>query len=217
MKTTLKILCQSLNILLAVLLAGLGGGCDTIEEHSLTYSLWSGHRDNSHCRPEANPDLKLYDSEHPLDVLVEYNAVSDRLPDVQRRAYFLAASRDRIAASKPPRFVAFRRAAGLPSVPVLKSAPATNSPAFTNVVFAVSQGGTFTLYRPESSPEFCVLPYYQDGFIHQDRGTNGYWKRVVLTPPAVAVDAVVDVTVIGLAAGFVAVYVYCEDQVAFGH
>lgn len=200
---------KCLNFLLAALLAGLGGGCDTIQEHSLTYALWNDSRDTSHSRPPADSDLKLFASKHPPDVLVEYNAVSDRQQGIQRRAYFLDANRDRIAAGKPPRFVDAQRAAGLKPITVVKSVPPTNSPFFTNVCFAVCQGSTFTLYRPESSPEFCALPYYQDGII------IGSWKRAALTPFALAVDAVVDVTIVGAVAGVLAAYVYCGGSGSF--
>ena len=195
---------KCLNALLAVLLAGLAIGCDTIQQHSLTCVLWNDSSSYSHCRPQTHPDLKLFDSEHPSDVLVEYNAVSDQRQGVQRRAYFLNASSRRIAAGKPPRFVDPRRDTGLKSIAVLKSASQTNSLALTNGVFAVAKGNRFTLYRPENSPEFCALPYYQDG------GTIGSWKHTALTPFALAVDVVVDVTVIGVVAGFVAAYAYCQ-------
>jgi hypothetical protein len=203
MKATPQSLYKSLNILLVVLLAGLGGGCDTIQDHSLTYALWSDSRDTSHCRSQTDPQLRLFDSEHPPDVLVEYNAVGDWRKGVQRRAYFLNASSKRIAAGKPPRFVNARRDAGFTPIAVLKSVPPPNSPAFTNVVFAICQGTTFTLYRPESSPEFCALPNYQDGIVINS------WKRAALTPSALVVDAVVDVTIIGVVAGVVAGYAYC--------
>src|ERR1035441_2057664 len=201
MKTLLQLFCKSLNILLAVLLAGLGGGCDTIQEHSATCALWRGSRDNSHCRPQADPDLKLFDSEHLPDVLVEYNAVSDRRKGVQRRAYCIKASSKRIAAGKPPRFVDPRRAAGLAPIVVLKSPAQTNSLSFTNVIFAVRQGNTFILFRPESAPEYCLLPSYPDG------KTFASWQCAALMPVALTADAVVvvvAVTVVGTVVGFVA-------------
>jgi len=203
MKTAISLFAKILNVLLAVVLAGLVGGCDTIQDHSLTYALWNDSRDISHCRPQADPKLKLFASEHPLDVLVEYSAASDRTNDVQRRAYFLKANARRLADSKPPRFVNPRRAAGLVPIPVLPLESRTNLPVCSNLVFAVCHGGAFTLYRPESSPEFCVLPYYQDGLVVSS------WKGVAMTPLAVTVDAVVDVAVIGVAAGCVAVIALC--------
>jgi hypothetical protein len=59
MKASLQMLAKRLNGLLSVLLAGLAGGCDTIQDHSLTDALWSDSRDTSHCRPQADPKLKL--------------------------------------------------------------------------------------------------------------------------------------------------------------
>lgn len=199
-------LARSLNLLLAAVLAGLGGGCNTIQDHSLTYALWTDSRDTSHCRPQADPGLKLFIAEHPPDVLVEYNAVSDRTKGVQRRAYFLEANARRLAVCKPPKFVGLRRDASLVPIPIVPLDSRTNSPVSTNAVFAVGEGGAFTLYRPESSPEFCVLPYYQDGIVVNS------WNRVALTPLAVTVDAVVDVTVIGVVAGCVAAYALCSGN-----
>ncbi len=198
-----QLLARSLNCLLAVLLAGLGSGCNTIQDHSLTYALWSDSRDASHCRPQADPKLKLFASEQPPDVLVEYDAVSDRSKGVQRRAYFLNANARRLADSKPPRFVEVRRETGLAPIPIVSAESQTNSPVSTNVVFAVCQDGTFTLYRPESSPEFCVLPYYQDGIIVNS------WKRVSLTPFVLTEEVVVDTAVIGAVAAVVAGYACC--------
>lgn len=195
-----------LNLLLAVLLAGLGCGCDTVQDHSLTYALWNDSRDTSHSRPQADPDLKLFVSETSSDVLVEYSAVSDRSKGVQRHAYFLKAGGRRIAACKPPRFVDVRRAAGLAPIAILNSVPPTNSPAFTTAVFAVGTGTTFAVYRPESAPEFHALPYYQDGIVVNS------WGRVALTPFTATVDAVVDVAVIGTVAGVFAAWALCEGQ-----
>lgn len=209
MKTELQLMAKGLNLLLASLLAVAGGGCDTIQDHSLTYALWSDNRDTSHCRPQADPDLKLFAAKHPPEVLVEYKAVSDRSQGVQRRAYFLHANAGRLAACKPPRFVDFRREAGLAPIPIVPSESKTNSPVCTNAVFAVCQADTFTLVRSESSPEFCLLPYYQDGIVVHS------WKSVALTPFAVTVDTVVDVGVIGAAAGCLALYAFCAGNTAW--
>ena len=59
MKASLQMLAKSPNGLLSVLLTGLAGGGDTIQDHSLTYALWSDSRDTSHCRPQADSKLKL--------------------------------------------------------------------------------------------------------------------------------------------------------------
>jgi hypothetical protein len=135
-------------------------------------------------------------------VLVTYDAVSDRQPGVQRRAYFLNANRDRLRAGRPPHFVNPNRVHGLqplPSVPTL--ALVTNS-LVTNLYSVVEGSNSFILYRPDSSPEACHLPYYQDSY-----AADGQWKRVLLTPLTVTVDVTVGVVVIGIVGGFV---VGCE-------
>jgi len=196
----------SLKLLFALLLAGLGSGCDTIQEHSVTSSLWNDGRNRSHCSPAANPELKLFDSEHPPDVLVAYNAVSDRHNGTERRAFFLNANGGRMDAGKPPRFVGIRRETGLTPIPVVKSASQTNSLPFTNAVFAVCQGGGFTLYRPESNPQYCQLPSYPDG------STFTSWQCVVLTPAAVTADVVQVVVVVAIVGSVVAFVGACESN-----
>ena len=208
-----QMLTKNLNFMLATLLAVLGGGCSTIQDHSLTYALWSDSRGHSYCRPQADPGLKLFNSDFPPDVLVEYNAVSDRNKGVQRRAYFLAANARRLAASKPPRFVDVRREAGLAPIPIMPSESNKNPAVSTNDVFAVAEASAFTLYRPESSSEYCLLPNYPDGAVVNP------WERGALTPLAVTADAVVDVTVIGVVVGVAGgigfLYACCESNVSW--
>ena len=196
---------RCLNVLLALVLAGSGGGCNTIQDNSRTYALWNDSRDTSRCRPATDPKLALFDSENQPDVLVEYNAVSDRRKGIERRAFFLNANSGRMGAGQPPRFVDPRRAAGLTPIPVVKSPPPTNSTPFTNGVFAVSEGYAFTLYRPESYPQYCKLPSYSDG------RTFGSWECVALTPVTVTADAVQLVVVVAIVGSLVAFVGACES------
>jgi hypothetical protein len=191
-----------MSVLLAALLAGLGTGCETIQEHSLTCDLWSDDGGISHSRPQTDSGLALFYAKPQPEVLVEYNAVSDRHPAGQRRAYFLDASRRRLTAGRPPRFVGPKRDHGLQPISILPTiAMATNSLS-TNLCCAVAKGNSFILYRADFPPEYCTLPYYQDGTF------NGNWKRVLLTPLTVTVDMVVDVTVVGVVAAIFAGYAY---------
>lgn len=95
---------QCLNLLLAVLISGLGGGCVSPKDnqlHTLTHGLW----ENSgpfRCKPAANPDLALYDVASRHDVLVEYSAIRGQALGPQRLAYFLDANRTRVEAGKAP-------------------------------------------------------------------------------------------------------------------
>jgi len=181
---------KGLNLLLAVLLAGAGGGCESAREASFTCKLWDKDV-RSYCQPVANPELALYEAKPAREVLVEYNALSDRDDQIKRRAYFLEANQKRIAAGKAPQFVDPGLSRNLTAIPQQVS---TNTYAIPG-----TNGWTFTLYRPGREPEVCNLPTYRD-----DHNTAG---RVALTPLAVAGDA----TILGVVAAVILGYAYADN------
>jgi hypothetical protein len=183
-------MANGLNVVLAVLLAGLGGGCETAKNASFTYKLWDKDV-RSYCQPAANPELALYEANPPRDVLVEYSALSDREDQIKRLAYFLDASQKRIAAGNAPQFVDPKLSRKLTAIPKQVS---TNTYALIG-----TNGWTFTMYRPGREPQVCNLPTYRD-----DHNTAG---RVALTPLAVAGDA----TIIGVVAAVFMGYAYAQD------
>jgi hypothetical protein len=183
-------MATGLNVLLAVLLAGAGGGCETAKKASFTYKLWDKDV-RSYCQPVANPELALYMAKSPPDVLVEYNALSDRNDQIKRLAYFLEANQTRIAAGKAPYFVDPKLSRNLVAIPHQVS---TNTYAVLG-----TNGWAFTLYRPGGELEVCNLPTYRD-----DHNTAG---RVALTPLAVAGDA----TIIGVVAAVFMGYAYAQS------
>jgi hypothetical protein len=190
-------------LLLVVLLASLGAGCQTIQDHSLTCALWKARHDSSECRPVAPLELKLFASENPPDVLVEYNAVSQRYKGVRRLAFFLNANRDSLAAGNPPRFVNPRCDVGLTPIVIVKRPAETNSPAFKHATFAVCSENSFILYQPESQPDDCVLPCLADG---------APWPYDAAMPVAFLGDVVVVSTVVGVVAGFACIVGLCESN-----
>jgi len=185
---------RGLHVLLAVLLAGAGGGCETTKKASLTYKLWDKDV-RSYCQPVANPELTLYEAAPSRDVLVEYNALSDRDDQIKRLAYFLEANQTRIAAGKAPHFVDPKLSRTLVVIP---NEVSTNTYAILG-----TNGWTFTLYRPGREPEICNLPTYRD-----DHNTAG---RVALTPLAVAGDA----TIVGVVAAVIMGYAYAQDGASY--
>jgi len=194
------------SLLLVVLLAGLGAGCQTMQEHSLTCAVWKERHDSSECRPVSPPELKLFTSENPPDVLVEFNAVSHRYKGVRRLAYFLNANRDDLAAGKPPRFVNPRRGAGLTPIVIVTRPAETNLPAFNHATFAVHQGNSFILYQPECQPDYCALPCFADG---------ASWPYDALMPVAFVGDVVVVSAVVGVVAGWACIVGLCESNSSF--
>jgi len=182
---------QSLSILFAVALAALGSGCESAGNGPLTCRLWdNGVR--SYCEPVANPDLTLSEVPSKKDILVEYNAYSDRHEGIQRLAYYLAANQGRIEAGKAPHFVSPTRYHDLTAIP--------NSISTNCYVLTSTNGQTFTLYRQGHEPESFKLPDYRD-----DHNTL---VRAALTPFAVAGD----VTVISTCAAVFVAYAYANGN-----
>ena len=180
-------------VALVVLLAGLGGGCETVEDVSLTYKLWD--KDTiSFCQPAPNPKLAVFNVPAQHDFLVEYDAISDQHVKVSRLAYFMDTSEARIEQGKAPHFIKPGQFPNLQPIPYEVS---------TNEYVLVSTNGTsFTLFQPNQPPEHHDLPFYQDD----------HWSatRVALTPFAVTGDAVL----VGACAGVMAVWMLCENGTA---
>ena len=188
---------QCVNVLLASLMAGLGGGCKTeadAKNYSLTYHLWSQNNTPSFCRPLAGPDLALFRAASGQDWLVVYNCASELHPGSHRRAYFLEENRT----NSTPHFVDLKIARGLPSVPVVKQFKHDKNPTPTNtcaIWYLDMENTSFTLYRPGSPPETSSLPCYPD-WIPQPETKGGTWWRKALTPITMTVDITVGVAVV---------------------
>ena len=177
-----KCFSKLLSLFLAALLIGMGDGCQTAKDCSLTFKLWDNDRLRSFCEPASDPNLALFDAESRGDVLVEYDSLSDKRDGIQRRAYFLGMNRAKIAARKKPRFINPKLADRRNPIPVLGTEPVgTNAPThFT--AYATTSRGAFMFYWSGRQPEVCELPVYDDG--------SATFTRVALTPFAVAGDVV---------------------------
>ncbi len=172
------------------LLAALGGGCQAVEDNSLTYRLWD-KGNISFCQPAPKPELALFDAPGQKDILVEYNALSDSHVQVTRLAYFMQAGEARIQRGKAPHFIK--------PGPLGDFRPIASQAATNDYFLAGKDGKSFTLFRQNQPPEQHNLPFYQDD----------HWSvtRVALTPLAVTGDAVI----VGACAGVMAVWMLCQN------
>ncbi len=176
---------------LVLLLAGLGGGCESVEQVSLTARLWNG-TGYTFCEPAPNPELAVYRCPAQRDFLVEYNAISERDDQVRRRAYLLEAGQARIDNGQAPPWV---RPGQSQDGPPLVTFATTN-----NYVRLNPDRRSFTLFLTNGTAQAYNLPFYRDD--HADI------TRVALTPLAVAGDVVI----VGACGGILALYVLCESH-----
>ncbi|HVM47346.1 MAG TPA: hypothetical protein VMU04_04930 [Candidatus Acidoferrum sp.] len=170
-----------LSIALSALVA-TGTGCSTVQEYSLTCKLWDTHDFTSWNEPAPDSKLALFETADGADLLVQYDALSDRHSDVIRQAYLLEENRLRLESGKKPRLVPPEQAEHLRAVPVVRVGAAITNPAPPAPTYAVctNTGRTFVLYRPGASPLGAELPVYCE--------SSGTPVRIALTPLAVAGD-----------------------------
>jgi hypothetical protein len=162
------------------LLAPLLSGC-------LTASLWTDGRFDEFREPATAPKLRLHQSAH-RDVLVQYDEVNSDGPARQTRAYWLVANNEPQRNPHRPRFVSPHATPALTPIPIFPTAP-TNA---TDQPFALSATGStgFILYATNAAPVQVDLPVYKT--------MTGNFKRVLLTPFAVAGDVSIVAGVLGL-------------------
>ena len=170
-------------------------GCETVEKHSLTYRLWDNGDLSKWSEPASNPNLAIFEATNGADLLVQYDALSEKHSAVKRRAYFLLRNEARIDAGKKPKLVSLAVADGMKPIAVLPTQiVVTNlppAPAAYAVLTNVGRG--FTLYRPPQPAATFDLPVYAE--------TSGTPTRIALTPFAVAGDTVM-VGVLAAGVGF---------------
>ena len=158
--------------------------CQTVEDHSLTFRLWDNGELRKFSEPAPNPNLALFEATNHADVLVQYDAFSEKHSTVKRQAYYLQRNEARVAAGKKPKWVNLAAADGMKPVLVLPTQNVHTNPPPELPAYAVvtREGRAFTLYRPTESEATFDLPVYPE--------TSGTPTRIVLTPFAVAGDAV---------------------------
>jgi hypothetical protein len=157
-------------------------GCKTVEDYSLTYRLWNDADLRKWNEPAEESNLALYQVTNGPDVLVEYDAFSDRRSATRRRAFYLQPNEERIAAGKKPRYVRLKEGRGMKPITVLSPEAATNRSAeLATYAVPVRDGKGFTLHQPEGWGTYDLPVYPENG---------GTPTRLVLTPFAVVGDAV---------------------------
>lgn len=171
-------------------------GCQTAQDYSLTYKLWTNAEMRHFNEPVPSPHLELFELEHSDDVLVQYDEVREKNGQVCRRAYLLRPNVGRIATKKKPRFVDSSRVSTLHRIPTGESLSAISNavPGLATYAIIAKGGHEFTLYRAGQVDGTYALPVYLE--------SGGTVMRVALTPFAVAGDAVM-VGLVASVVGFV--------------
>lgn len=159
-------------------------GCSTVEKYSLTYRVWDNGDWRKFSEPAPNPNLALFEATNHADVLVQYDALSEKHSAVKRRAYYLQQNEARITAGKKPKWVNLTVADGMKPIVVLPTQGAVTNqpPGLPAFAVVAKEGRAFTLYRPMESEATFDLPVYPE--------TSGTPTRIELTPFAVAGDTV---------------------------
>jgi hypothetical protein len=159
-------------------------GCETVEKYSLTYRLWDNEDLRKWSEPAPNPNLALFEATNHADVLIQYDAFSEKRAAVMRHSYYLHLNQARIEAGTKPALLKPSAADGLKPIPVLPGPgtltnQALGLPAYATVT---REGRAFTLVHPPEPPTTFDLPVYAD--------TSGTPTRAALTPFAVVGDTV---------------------------
>jgi len=170
--------------LVAAVLLLLVTGCETVEKYSLTYRVWDNDDWRKFSEPAPNPNLALFKGTNRADLLVQYDAFSEKHSTVKRRAYYLHPNQARIGAGTKPKWVKSSVADGMKPIAVLpmRSTVTNLPPELPAYGVVAKEGRGFTLYcRMESEATFD-LPVYAE--------TSGTPTRIMLTPFAVAGDTI---------------------------
>jgi hypothetical protein len=186
---------KSISLLVVAGLLLLGTGCETVEKYSLTYRLWDNGDLRKWSEPAPNSNLALFEATNRPDILVQYDALSERRSAVTRRAYFLQQNEARVAAGKKPELVSLAVAGGMKPIAVLPSQSAVTNlpPGPTGYCVVTREGRAFPLCQPMEPEATFELPVYPE--------TSGTPVRIALTPLAVAGDTVM-VGAVAAVAGF---------------
>jgi hypothetical protein len=170
--------------LLTLGLVPLLAGCETVQKYSLTYRLWEDGELTSFSEPAPEPHLALFEATNRADVVVEYDALSEKHDAVRRRAYYLGANQERILAGKRPKWTKTPPPQEMTAIPV-RAAP------FIGTDARPDRGPWAVMTRDNKSFDFYTHAGAADSFdLPVFRESSNLPTRVVLTPFAVAGDAV---------------------------
>ena len=147
-----------------------------------TQALW----EKSYSSPAPQPNVRLYASRQPGEVLVAYDALDEKKGTLRRRVYSLSQNAHLIQEVRKPQFLDLTVLDQLPLIPLVESPPTSEAkpPAELYAVLRPSPL-CLTLYAPARAPEAHDLPTYVD--------SAGLTAQILLTPVAV----VVDLTIVG--------------------
>jgi hypothetical protein len=160
---------------------GLGAGCQTVREHSLTHALWTSEELRRDCEPATDPNLSLFALEERDEVVVMYDETCENQPDLRRRSFLLYENWERIAAGKRPEFVDPGNLGYLQPIPFHR-----DDLPVADLLLHARHGnvrGSFTLHRNHLPEGPFYLPVYA--------GKSGLWRKVAYSPFAFAADSVV--------------------------
>jgi hypothetical protein len=181
-----------ITLVLCAALIPLLTGCQTVQDYSLTYRVWSTAEFENWAGPAREPHLALFSQLSENDVLVQYDETTEKKESVRRRAYFLFRNARRIEQRKKPRFVNPETAITMAGIPLEPGNPGMTNLSSTRLPLAAvydNHAREFWLFRHGKLEGPSDLPAYKD--------SNGNFIRVILTPFAAAGDTVV----VGLVAG----------------
>lgn len=175
----LKVLARTIPLLACLLLAN---GC-------VTKALWQNSNLEGWNEPADNPNVRLFQSKPPGNLLVVYDEYHERSGITVTRAYWLNENEPLIQKRLAPRFVSTNSVFCLTAVPVFLLAPdGANLPPAYAVVETNRQ--SFTLYADAVKTSSHDLPFYNDG--------KGKVEKAFFTPPAVTAD----LTIVGAILGY---------------
>jgi hypothetical protein len=157
-----------------------------------TPAVWRAGSFDRYCEPARPPNLSLFDSSSPKDLLVEYSEMREETSSSVRRVYWLFENARRIQERRKPKFVPEAAAKGLVAIPVLQ-APAAPDRSLAGGRYAIvsTNDYAFTLYSEGKEEGAFELPVYAD--------SSGRMRQILLTPPAVVADAAIVGGIAGLA------------------
>lgn len=180
-------------------------GCETARKYSFTYRLWDSEDLRKWSEPAPNPNLALFATPDGSDVLVRYDAFSEKHSAIECRAYYLHSNTARVAAGQRPVFVTPVQAESLRRIPVLNFEAATNASGRpTDYAILAQEGRAFKLYGPVGRGDRFELPVYPE--------SAGTGVRLLETPLAV----IGDVVMVGVVSAVAATIMWAQSGAPTG-
>ena len=149
-----------------------------------TAKLWEADHFSWFGEPAPDARLRLFQSDQNQEVVVEYDELTPGQGAIRRRAYFLQENDARVRALKKPKFLTRPATDGLKSIELLQEPKPGTEPLNYLYAVASTNGHKFSLFGPDNRfGSSYELPTY--------RTSSGRLIQVLLTPPALIVDATI--------------------------